>query len=407
MMAFRKLDKRRVLLLFSIMLIVVSGYGMILPVLPYYAQGLGATPTHLGFLIASYPLMQFIFSPVWGIVSDQVGRRPVILSGLLGFALAFGVMGVGKSLWVLFLARILGGILSSATIPSAYAYMADITDLSTRGRGMSWMSASAMVGIFLGPAIGGLLGDIQLNLPFFAAAALALAFAGVSYLLLPESIRTPARYSSPSGERRRLPKIPFFQLDHLFFTQVGLILLLTFLIAFASGNLEGTLGLMVEASLGYGAKETGLIFTVAGLVMMIMQGFVSGGLIDRFGEAPLITAGLAASVIGYFLLPLARHLSDLLWIMAAMSVFTAGMRPAITTRLSKSVTESEQGSILGENTRYMSLGRIVGPITGGSLFTAFGYQSPYLLAAFIFLIALLYTLVIVNRREKFAQTELN
>jgi multidrug resistance protein len=406
MMAFRQLDKRRVILLFSIMLIVVSGYGMILPVLPYYAQGLGATPTHLGFLIASYPLMQFIFSPVWGVVSDQVGRRPVILSGLLGFAFAFGIMGVGKSLWVLFLARILGGILSSATIPSAYAYMADITDLGTRGRGMSWMSASAMVGIFLGPAIGGFLGDIQLNYPFFAAAALALAFAGVSFLLLPESIRTPARYSSPSGEHRPALKNPFFRLDHLF-TQVGLILLLTFLVAFASGNLEGTLGLMVEASLGYGAKETGLIFTVAGLVLMIMQGFVAGGLIDRFGETPLITAGLAASVIGYFLLPHARHLSDLLWIMGAMSVFTAGMRPAITTWLSKSVTESEQGSILGENTRYMSLGRVVGPITGGSLFTAFGYQSPYLLAASIFLIALLYTLVIANRREKFAQSELN
>ena len=375
-------EKRAVYILFGVMLVIVSGYGMVMPSLPFYAQNLGATPTQLGLLFASYPLMQFLFSPIWGRYSDQVGRRPMILFGLLGFGISFALLGLGKTLWVLFAARMLGGILSSAAIPASYAYVADITNREGRGRGMSLMSASSMLGIFIGPAFGGFLGDIRLNLPFYAAALISIAFSVVTFFLLPESLSLSSRENIRDMKSGKMDGLNFLGIKDLF-GPFGIILLLSLLIAFASGNLESTLGLMLEESLGFGAKEVGYIFTVAGLSMVITQGFFTGRLIEKIGEKPLIFGGLIASVIGYSLLPFASSLLDLVSIMGIMSIFTSGMRPAIITLLSRSVSESEQGVILGENTRFTSLGRVIGPVTGGALFAGLGFQSPFLFASLI------------------------
>lgn len=391
-------EKRAVYILFGVMLVIVSGYGMVMPILPFYAQSMGATPTQLGLLFASYPLMQFLFSQIWGRYSDQVGRRPMILYGLLGFGLSFTLLGLGKVLWVLFLARILGGILSSAAIPASYAYVADITNPKGRGRGMSLMSASSMLGIFIGPAFGGFLGDIKLNLPFFAAALIAIAFSVVTFFLLPESRTLSSRENIRGTKSEKMDGLNLLGIKNLF-GPFGIILLLSLLIAFASGNLESTLGLMVEESLGFGAKEVGYIFTVSGLSMVITQGFITGPLIDKFGEMPFIFGGLLASIIGYFLLPFASSLLDLLLYMGIMSIFTSGMRPAIVTLLSRSASESEQGSMLGENTRFMSLGRVIGPVTGGALFAKLGYQSPFLFASSICFCSLLLSYAIYKQKE--------
>ena len=156
---------------------------------------------------------------------------------------------------------------------------------------------------------------------------------------------------------------------------------------------------MLEESLGFGAKEVGYIFTVAGLSMVITQGFFTGRLIGKIGEKPLIFGGLIASVIGYSLLPFASSLLDLVSIMGIMSIFTSGMRPAIVTLLSRNASESEQGGMLGENARFMSLGRVIGPVTGGALFAKLGYQSPLLFASSIYLCSLLLSYAIHKQKE--------
>lgn len=373
----------RIIVLFSIIFIAVAGYGMIVPILPFYAEKLGASPTDLGFLFAVYPLGQFIFSPIWGQLSDRIGRRPVILAGMMGFALSFALLGVANTLFALFVARILGGILSSATLPTAYAFIADVTQGRERSQGISWLSASTGLGIFLGPAIGGYLGDIRPDLPFYGAAVLSLLFAIAGFVLLPESLAHEKRRNvAPSPWNLIIaPLLSGFQYLK---GPLGFMLLLSFFMNFASANLESTLGLMVADSLGAGAREVGLVFTVAGVVMVIVQGLFVGPLINRFGEAPLIQVGLLASAVGYWLLPQAPSVGTLLLIMGIMSVFSSAMRPAQATMLSKAASAEEQGIILGQNNSFMSIGRVFGPITGGFLYNI-SYFTPFTFAALIFL----------------------
>lgn len=390
----------RIIVLFSIVFIAIAGYGMILPVLPYYAESMGASATDLGFLFAVYPLMQFFFSPVWGRLSDKIGRRPVILFGMSGFALSFALFGFATNLTMLFAARILGGILSSATLPTSYAYIADVSSIQDRARGISWVSASTGLGIFIGPVIGGFLGEVSPGMPFFGAGTMSLAIMLAGFFFLPESL--------PSEHRQATLFTPWLVVRDMLTSSLqflrspfGFMLVVIFFMNFASANLESTLGLMVKASLGFGSKEVGLLFTIAGIVMVITQSILVGPLIDRFGEAALVSIGLLASGVGYTLLPYGRSLSDLVLIFALMSVFSSPMRPAATAWLSKNASEGEQGVVLGQSNSYMSFGRVIGPVTGGFLFNEIGYSAPYIFAALIFGLTLIITGVVFHRQSRY------
>ena len=174
-------------ILFLTMFIVMVGFGVIMPILPFYAESMGATATDLGLLFAAYSIVQFFFSPIWGQMSDRVGRKPMILLGLVGFAISFVLFGMANSLFMLFVARILGGILSAATLPTVMAYIADTTDLKSRGGGMGVLGAAMGMGITFGPVIGGYLSEMSPSLPFYFAAGLGFAVAIFAAFFLPES----------------------------------------------------------------------------------------------------------------------------------------------------------------------------------------------------------------------------
>lgn len=184
---------RNLAILFFTMAVVMLGFGIIIPILPFYAENLGANGTALGVLMAIFSVMQFIFSPIWGGLSDRIGRKPVILIGVLGNALAQLFFGLSTSLWMLIAARALSGILSSATLPTTMAYISDSTSEKNRGGGMGIIGAAMGVGMILGPGIGGWAGSYSLSMPFYVAAALSTAALVLVWWVLPESLPAEKR----------------------------------------------------------------------------------------------------------------------------------------------------------------------------------------------------------------------
>src|SRR3954471_14322966 len=170
------------------MFLVMAGFGIIIPVLPFYAEEIGASPTQLGLLMAVYSLTQLIFAPMWGRVSDRIGRKPVIMIGILGLAISFFLTGFSTELWMIFVARILGGILSSANMPTAMAYVADITTPENRSKGMGIIGAATGLGFVFGPAIGGIFSKVSLSTPFYVSGTLALVTFFVVWFILKESL---------------------------------------------------------------------------------------------------------------------------------------------------------------------------------------------------------------------------
>ncbi len=377
-------QKRQLLVLFLTLLMVMVGFGIILPILPFYAQSMGATATHLGLLFATYSLMQFLFSPWWGRVSDRLGRRPVLLLGLLGMALSFALFGLSRALWMLFAARVLGGFLSSALLPTAMAYVADSTSYEQRGQGMGLLGAAMGLGMVVGPGLGGflVLGGNP-GVPFFVAAGLTVLVALLAWAALPESLGPEARVRA-QGLHERGPFSLYRQLVRSLTSPVGLILLLAFISQSAFASLFGTFALFAKAKLGFGEREMAAVFTAIGLIAVVGQGLLVGPVIKRWGEARTVQIGLLLSSVGFLIVPLAYNLPSLLGLSGLLGLGNALLSPALSALVSKRAAPDQQGSILGVLNSYLSLGRIVGPIAGGALFDVLGYSSPYLAAGALF-----------------------
>jgi multidrug resistance protein len=392
----RTTNRHAVIILFLTMFIVMVGFGVIMPILPFYAESMGATATHLGLLFASYSVVQFIFSPIWGQMSDRVGRKPMILLGLIGFGVSFFLFGMATSLWMLFAARLLGGILSAATLPTVMAYIADTTDEKGRGGGMGILGAAMGMGITFGPVIGGFLGEQSPSLPFYFSALLALAVAVFAFFLLPESRSMEQRQQSRATPRRRSNIV---EVVLALRGPIGFILVLAFLASFASANLEGTFALFSEAHLGFGESEMGLVFGTMGIVMALTQGLLVGRFINRWGEERMIQVGLLSSALGFICLVATFNMASILFVIAIMGLGNATMRPAVNSLASKLVSADEQGSAMGVVNSYNSLGRVFGPVVGGVLFDAFGYQWPYIVGSVLFFLILSGSFFLFNRNR--------
>lgn len=390
-------NRRALAILFLTMFIVMVGFGVIMPILPFYAENMGASATDLGLLFATYSIIQFFLAPVWGQTSDKLGRKPVMLIGLVGFSLSFLLFGLATSLWMLFAARILGGILSSAVLPTVMAYIADTTDEEARGGGMGIMGAAMGMGVIFGPAIGGFLGEISPSTPFFFSAALALAVAVFASVFLPESLTEAARQEA---RQHRAQRGGLMEIWTAVRGPLGFILVLAFLTSFASANLEGTFALFSEAHLGFGEAEMGVLFVSMGIVMALTQGLLVGRFINRWGEERMIQIGLFSSALGFVLFLATFNMSSMIVVMATMGLGNASLRPAINSLVSKRTPADEQGAMLGVVNSYNSLGRIFGPITGGLIFDVMGYQWPYILGSLVFLLILGLSFLRFNRGRR-------
>jgi MFS transporter, DHA1 family, multidrug resistance protein len=269
------------LILFLIMFVNMVGFGIIMPILPFFAENMGANATHLGLLFSVYSVMQFLFAPMWGRLSDRIGRRPVIVIGLAGFGVSFFLFGLSTELWMLYAARILGGVLSSAALPTVMAYVADSTDDEHRGGAMGRISAAMGLGITFGPVIGGFLGEVSPAFPFFFAGGIGGLVCLFAYLFLPESL---SEISRSKAKLQRGTRMGLRGMGAALAGPIGFVLVLAFLSNFASANLQGTFALFSEIHFGAGASELGILFGAMGIAMASAQGFLIGPMIQRWGE---------------------------------------------------------------------------------------------------------------------------
>jgi len=349
------------LVIFITVFIDLVGFGIVIPVLPYYAEGtrFGATPREIGLLFASYSIMQLVFAPVLGRLSDKYGRRPVLLVSILGTCLGFLVLGFATTLWMLFLGRIIDGI-SGGNISTAQAYIADVTTKENRTKGMGLIGAAFGLGFVFGPAIGGILSRWGINVPFLFAGGLAFANAILLYFTLPETVTPdhPARVSAARGrgwgqlvESLRRPRL-------------GFVLTIYFLSIVAFSIMTASFSLFLMFRMGYDPWHNGWIFAFVGVVSAVIQGGLIGKLVKHFGEPLLVITGAFLFSASLFMTPFvgpAIGIIGILGLGAMSSIGNALMAPSLTSLASKSADASEQGTVLGVTQSVASLARAVGP----------------------------------------------
>ncbi len=366
-------------IVFTTVVIDMIGFGIVIPILPLYAQDLGASPTVIGVLASSYALMQFLFAPVWGRLSDRHGRRPVILVALAGSAISSLLIGLATSLVLLFVARILNGI-SGASYSAAQAYVADVTSPQERARGMGLIGAAFGLGFILGPAIGGLCAIVDPRLPFFVAVALAALNLLAAWRRLPEPERRPATQSS----QRELLRAAFRD------GRIAPMIAITFLATFAFVGMEQTFALLGNRRFGFGLVETGLMFTYIGVVVAVVQGKAVGPLVARLGERRVMLTGLVVTGAALGLLAVTMHLWAL-FLVTALLAASGLVFPTVTSIVSQAAGDADQGGMLGLVASSSGLARIVGPLAAGAMFEI-AVPLPYIVGAALFGVCLVIAL---------------
>lgn len=372
------------LILFLIVFIDLVGFGLIIPLLPFYAEAFAATPFVVGLVMATYSLTQFLAAPVWGRLSDRVGRRPVLLLSLAGAVIAYGWLAFADSLWMLFAARALGGVMAG-NISAAFAYVADVTTPENRAKGMGMIGAAFGLGFMAGPAIGGFLaGPDPLNADFqtpaLAAAGLSLAALTLALIRLKESLAPEirARLSAQPPTRRRAQFKKALQRPN-----VGMLIGLSFLATFVFAGLETTFAMWSERQFGWGPEQNGYIFSFVGVLSVAVQGGLIGTLARRFGEARLIAHGALALAIGLALIPFSHSLPVLLTAMVIVGYGFSVMTPSLNSLISLQVGEHDQGGVMGVSRSATTFARVVGPVWAGFLFHALGKDWPYYIGAVV------------------------
>lgn len=370
---------------FLTVLLDLIGFGMILPLLPFYAQELHATPFEIGLLFSSYSLAQLLFAPLLGRLSDRAGRRPLLLASICGSAAAHLLFAFAGSFALLVLARSLAGV-AAANYGIAQAYLADVTPPEGRSRAMGIIGAAFGVGFVVGPAVGGVLfsrfGAQAVPLTAAALSALNLILAAV---WLPESLSPEVRDRSQGrqwlgfgGLSRIGRNAPLLRL-----------MLLFFLVMFCFSIMEATLALYCQSRFGFDERRTSMLFAFVGIVLVVVQGGLLGRLVRRFGERRLILAGIALMGAGLALLPSGFTPGLLLGTLALLAAGNGLHNPSALGLLSRLADEETQGETIGLSRSFGALARTLGPTAGTWIFGAAGPRWPFWMAGGLMLVALL------------------
>lgn len=368
--------KRSLPILFAVMFFVMVGFGIIIPVLPFYAEEIGATPTQLGLLMAVYSLMQLIFSPMWGKISDRIGRKPVIMIGIIGLSLSFFLMAISSQLWMLFAARIIGGFLSSANMPTVTAYVADITSSEDRGKGMGVIGAAVGLGFVFGPAIGGIFSEISLSMPFYISGISSLLTFFIVFFFLKESLPENERQQSTDSQPSRW---------QAFGGSLSILYILQLFVSISLAGLEASFAYFAAQKVGLNTVQLGYIFMIMGFTGAIVQGGLLGRLTKKWGEGNVIQIGIIISIIGFLLVLLIDNFTTAAIYLSIFGIGNGLIRPSVSSLLTKRSTVGH-GSVTGLLSSFDSFGRIVGPPLGGWLF-AIMMDLPYIVGAILSVIA--------------------
>lgn len=349
----RSSTRSRLTIIFLTIFIDLLGFGLVLPALPFYAESYGAAPFVIGLLSMSYSLMQFLFSPFWGRISDRVGRRPIILMSLAGSCVAFLVFGLAASLPLLFVARTIAGIFSSASLPTAQAYIADSTTPENRAKGMGLIGAAFGLGFIFGPALGGLLTRFGYGVPALVASGLAFCNFVWAYFALPESLHKDHRRITPSYLSPARLKETFGD------SRLAFLLIIFFLHVFAFSNMESTFALFNEHRVGLDAFGVGALLAEVGIVAVIIQGLFTGKLTKRFGEINLTIAGIGLMSLGLFLTAFVTTLTQMIFVVPLYALGSSISSPAMNSLISRSAPAGKTGRNSGSSTGF----RCAGPNT--------------------------------------------
>lgn len=371
------METKKVLpILFLVMFLVMVGFGIIIPVLPFYAEEIGASPAELGWLMAVYSLMQLLFAPMWGRISDRIGRKPVIAIGIAGLSLSFFITALSTELWMLFAARIIGGLLSSANMPTVMAYVADITSEENRGKGMGIIGAATGLGFIFGPAIGGMFSKMSLTMPFYIAGTVSALTLILVLAILKESLTEENRNQHARNKA---------SMWSAFSGSVSILFLLQLFISLSLSGLEATFAYFAAKRAGLGTVQLGYIFMIMGLASAIVQGGLIGRLTKRFGEGTVIQGGIIVSAIGFASILLVNSFSTAALFLTIFGVGNGVIRPTVSALITKK-SMTGHGSSTGLLSSFDSLGRIIGPPLGGWLFSVQA-GLPYISGAILSIIA--------------------
>ena len=353
------------LTLFSIVVIDLVGFGVVIPILPYLAESFGASATVLGVLLTCYSGMQFLFAPLWGRISDRTGRRPVMLVTIAGTSLALLALGLAPSLFWLFVARLFGGVFS-ANISVATAYVGDLTEGPERTRWMGLIGAAFGIGFILGPTIGGLLAPYGYRVPMFVAAGLA----AVNFVYGLVTLREPSVHKT--GERSAALQLPPPG-------TVRKLCVASFVFTFGVSQLETVFAFFMIDAFNYDAREVAYILVLMALVMAVFQGGAIRPLVTRFGERWLILAGSLLLAVSFVVVPWMPTVALLFIPLAVASVGRALVYPSLLGLVSVAANPEERGLVMGAFQSSASLARVFGPLSAGVLYDAY-IAAPYLLA---------------------------
>ena len=366
------MKKAPLLVIFLTVFIDLLGFGIVLPLLPRYAEQFQASNTTIGLLMASFSAMQFVFAPIWGRVSDRVGRRPILMLGLAGSVVFYAMFGLAtqlESLVWLFVSRIGAGI-CGATIPTAQAYIADSTTPEKRGQGMALIGAAFGMGFTFGPLLGAIWVSADpaaapTGMPGFVAAGICAVSLFMAIFVLPESLRPGAR----------APQRHWFDVDSLRVAlatpTLGPLLAIVFVATFAFANFEGTLARLTKGAFGYGDRDNFILYAYIGLTLTLGQGLLVRRLMPRLGEVRLVWIGTTTLLLGLAGIGLAAQKQTAGIAIAAMPMAALGfsaLSPSLQSLISRRSDPRKQGGILGVNQSVSAVARILGPFFGNVVY---------------------------------------
>lgn len=381
--------QKNVWILSFTLLVVMMGYGMVMPVMPFLITQLGAGGTEMGWMTSSYALMQLIFAPLWGIASDRVGRKPILMLGILGYAVALLLFGLAKTFPMLFFARVLSGVLSSATMPTAMAYIGDNAPEKERSGGMGKLGAAMGAGVVLGPLMGGWLSEASFSFPFFVGSGLAALALILVALILPEAREKIAQRKERKGFNLAAARA-------VLLGPAGVLLLLIFIMAVGLANFQGIIGLYLVQQLAFDTTQVGWLWMAIGGIMILAQGLLTERLTKWVGERAVISGGLLVGALGMLGILAAVNFASMMIAVSILCLGLALMGPAMNAHISTFAGE-HQGAVMGLNSASASLGRVIGPLWAGWLYDVnAGY--PFLSGAVILLLGFVVSLAALRKK---------
>lgn len=362
---------RPLLVIFLTIFVNLVGFGIIIPLLPFYAETFGASPLTIGLLFAVFSACQLLAAPALGDLSDRYGRRPVLIFSLLGTVVSFVMMAMAHSIAMLFAARIVDG-LSGGNISTARAYVADVTEPKDRARAYGLIGAAFGLGFIMGPALSGVLAAYSYTAPIWAAAAITMVATLMAWFWLPETVH---RAAAGTG-------MPFRNLAEML-RRPGLrrMLWIDFVYWFAFAIFQTTFALFVARRFGFDVSQTGYFFAAFGILGAVVQGALIRPVVHRLGDKPTFILGLVCAAVGLVGATLAH---TVVWFTVALLPLALGIgfgHPTVSALVSRAGRGDEQGRVQGAAGAMESLGRALGPVWGNAALSRYGEAMPYLSAA--------------------------